>query len=179
MIFFTNRRVHSRKKSVITIPSNQMVCLYKVGLFTGVPIDESLTVIREKMAANSLPEEHTNIHLENQIKILTFCRKDLLRDGVWYIPTRRRTDSGDSAVPTYSSCVRTRDVTLKTCRRRWMIGRNGERRSGISAQAARHDDDDTRNTSKNWPKDHHHQSHHCELDTKMMHLFSGCIRKTF
>ena len=43
---------------------------------------------------------------------------------------------------TYSSYVRTRDVTLKTCRRRWMIGRNGERRSGISAQAARHDDDD-------------------------------------
>ena len=41
-----------------------------------------------------------------------------------------------------SSCVRTRDVTLKTYRRRWMIGRNGGRRSGISAQAARHDDDD-------------------------------------
>ena len=46
----------------------------------------------------------------------------------------------DQHEPTYSSCVRTRDVTLKTCRRRWMIGRNGERRSGISAQAARHDD---------------------------------------
>ena len=43
---------------------------------------------------------------------------------------------------TYSSYVRTRDVTLKTCRRRWMIGRNGEKRSGISAQAARHDDND-------------------------------------
>ena len=43
---------------------------------------------------------------------------------------------------TYSSYVRTRDVILKTCRRRWMIGRNGERRSRISAQAARHDDDD-------------------------------------
>ena len=42
---------------------------------------------------------------------------------------------------TYSSYVRTRVVILKTCRRRWMIGRNGERRSGISAQAARHDDD--------------------------------------
>ena len=41
-----------------------------------------------------------------------------------------------------SSYVRTRVVILKTCRRRWMIGRNGERRSGISAQAARHDDDD-------------------------------------
>ena len=43
---------------------------------------------------------------------------------------------------TYSSYVRTRVVILKTCRRRWVIGRNGERRSGISAQAARHDDDD-------------------------------------
>ena len=43
---------------------------------------------------------------------------------------------------TYSSYVRTRVVILKTCRRWWMIGRNGERRSGISAQAARHDDDE-------------------------------------
>ena len=34
------------------------------------------------------------------------------------------------------------DVTLKTCRGRWVIGRNGERGSGISALAARHDDDD-------------------------------------
>ena len=41
---------------------------------------------------------------------------------------------------TYSSYVKTRVVILKTCRRRWMIGRNGERRSGISAQAARHDE---------------------------------------
>ena len=29
-----------------------------------------------------------------------------------------------------------------------MIGRNGERRSGISAQAARHDDDDIKDTLK-------------------------------
>ena len=43
---------------------------------------------------------------------------------------------------TYSSYVRTRDVTLKNCRRRWMIGRSGERWSGISVLAARHDDDD-------------------------------------
>ena len=38
--------------------------------------------------------------------------------------------------------LRTQDVTLKTCRRRWMIGRSGERWSGISVLAARHDDDD-------------------------------------
>ena len=37
---------------------------------------------------------------------------------------------------TYSNYVRTQDVTLKT------IGRSGERGSGISMLAARHDDDD-------------------------------------
>ena len=43
---------------------------------------------------------------------------------------------------TYNNYVRTQDVTLKTCRRRWMIGRSGERGSGISVLVARHDDDD-------------------------------------
>ena len=43
---------------------------------------------------------------------------------------------------TYSSYVRMRDVALKTCQRRWTIGRSGERGSGISELAARHDDDD-------------------------------------
>ena len=43
---------------------------------------------------------------------------------------------------TYSSYVRIRDVALKTCRRRWTIGRSGERGSGISVLAARHDDDE-------------------------------------
>ena len=41
----------------------------------------------------------------------------------------------------YSSYVRIRDVALKTCQRRWTIGRSGERGSGISVLAARHDDD--------------------------------------
>ena len=43
---------------------------------------------------------------------------------------------------TYNSYVMIRDVTLKTCRRRWMIGKRGERGSGISVLAAQHDDDD-------------------------------------
>ena len=43
---------------------------------------------------------------------------------------------------TYSSYVRIRDVALKTCQRRWTIGRIGKRGSGISVLAARHDDDD-------------------------------------
>ena len=46
--------------------------------------------------------------------------------------------------------MRTQDVNLKTCRRRWMIGRNGERGSGISALAARHDDDDDDDSANKW-----------------------------
>ena len=47
----------------------------------------------------------------------------------------------DQLEHTYSSYVMIRDVTLKTCQRRWMIGRRGERGSGISVLAARHDDE--------------------------------------
>ena len=43
---------------------------------------------------------------------------------------------------TYSSCVRIRDVALKTCQRWWTKGKSDERGSGISVLAARHDDDD-------------------------------------
>ena len=42
---------------------------------------------------------------------------------------------------TYSSYVRIQDVALKTCQKQWMIGRSGERGSGISVLVA-HDDDD-------------------------------------
>ena len=43
---------------------------------------------------------------------------------------------------TFSNYVRIRDVVQKTCLRRWTIGKNGERRSGISVLPARYDDDD-------------------------------------
>ena len=43
---------------------------------------------------------------------------------------------------TFSSNVRIRNVPLKTCQRRWTIGKSGERVSGISVLVARHDDDD-------------------------------------
>ena len=47
----------------------------------------------------------------------------------------------DQLEHTYSSYVRIRDVALKTCRRRWTIGRSGMRGSGIFVLVARHDDD--------------------------------------
>ena len=43
---------------------------------------------------------------------------------------------------TYSSYVRIRDAALKTSQKRWMIGRSGERESGIYVLAVRRDDDD-------------------------------------
>ena len=41
---------------------------------------------------------------------------------------------------TFSSYVRIRDVALKAYQRQWTIRRSGERGSGISVLAARHDD---------------------------------------
>ena len=43
---------------------------------------------------------------------------------------------------TFSSYVKIRDVALKICQGRWIIGRSGERGSGISVLVARRDDDD-------------------------------------
>ena len=67
-------------------------------------------------------------------------------------PHMAKQKQDDQLELTYSSYVRTQDVTLKTCQRRWMIGRNGERGSGISVLAPRHDDDDddTFTTESTW-----------------------------
>ena len=43
---------------------------------------------------------------------------------------------------TYSSYVRIQDIAQNTCQRRWTIGNSGEKGSGISVLAARHDDDE-------------------------------------
>ena len=48
----------------------------------------------------------------------------------------------DQLEPTYNSSVRIRDIALRTSQKRWTIGRSGERGSGISTLAARHDDDE-------------------------------------
>ena len=65
----------------------------------------------------------------------------LVRDVLLWTPAYGQSKSGRPA-RTYSSYEMIRDVTLETCQRRWIIGRRGERGSGISVLAARHDDDD-------------------------------------
>ena len=69
-------------------------------------------------------------------------RDELISDVLLWTPTYDRAKQDDQLEHTFSSYVRIRDVALKTYQRRWTIGRSGERGSGISVPAARHDDDD-------------------------------------
>ena len=64
-------------------------------------------------------------------------KDELISDVLWWIPAYGRAKAGPLA-RTYSSYVRIRDVALKTCLRRWMIGISSERGSEISVLAARH-----------------------------------------
>ena len=53
---------------------------------------------------------------------------------------------GDQLEPTYSSSVRIQGVALRTSRKRWTMGRGGEKVSGTSVLMARQDDDDDDHT---------------------------------
>ena len=53
---------------------NQMVSLDVVSLFTKVPTEETLAVVRDKLAADPLLEERTCIPIDNLMEMLTFCR---------------------------------------------------------------------------------------------------------
>ena len=57
-------------------------------------------------------------------------------------PHMAKQKQDDQLEHTYSRCVRIWDVALKTCQKRWMIVRSGERGSVISVLVAWHDDDD-------------------------------------
>ena len=81
--------------------------------------------------------------------------------GAPHMATQKQDDQLEH---TYSSYVRIRDVTLKTCQKRWMIGRSGKRVSGISVLAARLDDDDDCHTQKNPFTEGH------SLPTKWLHV---------
>ena len=61
---------------------------------------------------------------------------ELISDVLLWTPHMAEQEQDDQLEPTYGSSVRIRDVTLKTCRKGWTIGRSGERGSGISVLAA-------------------------------------------
>ena len=55
--------------------SNQMASLDVVSLFTKVPTDETLAVVRDKPAVDPLLEERTYILIDNLMEMLTFCEE--------------------------------------------------------------------------------------------------------
>ena len=67
-------------------------------------------------------------------------KDELISDVLLWTPTYGQAKAGRPARTHIQQLCE--DVTLKTCQKRWMIGRSGERGSGISVLAARHDDDD-------------------------------------
>ena len=69
-------------------------------------------------------------------------KDEIINDVLLWTPHMANQKQDGQLEHTYSSYVMIRDITLKTCQRRWMIGRRGERGSGISVLAARHDDDE-------------------------------------
>ena len=70
-------------------------------------------------------------------------KDELISDVLLWTPAYGQAKAGRPARTYIQSCVRIRDVALRTCQRRWMTGRSGERGSGISVLAARHDDGST------------------------------------
>ena len=68
-------------------------------------------------------------------------KDELISDVLLWPPAYSRAKAGRPTW-TYSSYVSIQDVALKTCQKRWMIGRSDERGSGISVLAALHDDED-------------------------------------
>ena len=88
-------------------------------LFPGLPITKTIKVRRTRDAGHSWRS-----------------RDELISDVPPHMAEQKQDDQLEH---TSSSCVRIQDVALKTCQRRWTIGRNGEWRSGISVLAACHD----------------------------------------
>ena len=69
-------------------------------------------------------------------------RDELIRDVLLWNPHMAVQKQDDQHEHTFSNYVRVQDVVLKTCLRRWTIGKSGEKGSGISVLPPRHDDDD-------------------------------------
>ena len=74
-------------------------------------------------------------------------KDELISDVLLWPPHIAKQKQDDQLEHTYSSYVRIRDVALKTCQWRCMIGRSGAR--GISVPVAWHDYDDDDNLMQN------------------------------
>ena len=83
----------------------------------------------------------TQVRRTRQVGHCWRSKDELISDELLWTPAYGQAKQDGQLEHTFSSYVRIRDVALKTCQKRWMIGRGGERGSGISVLAAQHDDD--------------------------------------
>ena len=67
---------------------------------------------------------------------------ELISDVLLWTPTHGQAKAGRPARTYIQQLCADTGCNVKSCRRRWMIGRSSERESGISVLAAWHDDDD-------------------------------------
>ena len=69
-------------------------------------------------------------------------RDEIISEVLPWTPTYGRAKAGRPARTYIQQLCDEQDVILRTCRKRWTIGRSGVRGSRISVQAARFDDDE-------------------------------------
>ena len=96
----------------------------------------------------------------NYTRMLRAILNKSWRAHKWCTPMDPRIWPGKSRTTSY---MRIRDVALKTCQRRWTIGKSGERGSGICVLVARHDDDDI-----TWLKEFKPWKLNCVIDCIVM-----------
>ena len=71
-------------------------------------------------------------------------KDELISDVLLWTPAYSQAKAGRPARTYIQQLCEDTGCSLKTCQKRWMIGRSGERGSGISVLTARHDDDESR-----------------------------------
>ena len=69
-------------------------------------------------------------------------KDELISDVLLWTPSHGRAKARRPARTNIQQLCEDTDVALKTCRKRWTIGRGGEKGPGISVLMALHDDDD-------------------------------------
>ena len=99
--------------------------------------------VRKILTDNSIIIYKSNNKKWLHILAVWRSRDELISDVLLWTPTYGRAKSRTTSLNIRTAAMwGIRDVALKTCRKRWTIGRSGERGSGISKLAAWHDDDD-------------------------------------
>ena len=84
-------------------------------------------------------------------------KDELISDVLLWTPSHGRAKAGRLARTYTQKLSPIWDVTLKTCRKQWTMGKDGERRPGISVLMAWNDDDNVKLETGNWRVSYQHR----------------------